>query len=149
MAQGPRWRRTSFGYYVPATPGDGPEARWPTQRILDIGPLIPAGGALTGWAAAFVHGVDVLDGLDHRSMRPLPIVMCSRRNMCRLANSGVRYVRGDLPPEEIREIHGIPVVAPLRATFDGARFAESLEEGVVFVDAVAHAGLGGLPELAG
>ena len=55
-------------------PGDVPET--PAQRILEAVPLVPAGGAWTGWAAAYVHGVDYLDGLDPFTMLPLPVPWC-------------------------------------------------------------------------
>jgi len=54
-----RWRRTSRGYFVPAS---APEVS-AGQRILDAVPLISNGGALAGWAAAYVHGADLLDGV--------------------------------------------------------------------------------------
>ncbi len=58
QTRGRSWRRTSRGYFVPA---GTPESVG--QRILDAAPLILPAGAVAGWAAAFVHGVDLLDGL--------------------------------------------------------------------------------------
>src|SRR4029450_13765389 len=55
------WRQVARGFYVP---GDVERDATPTQRIVEAVPLIPAEGALTGWAAAFVSGVDELDGWD-------------------------------------------------------------------------------------
>jgi hypothetical protein len=63
------WRRTSRGYSVPANVPHGSAG----QRILNVAPLIPRGGALAGWAAAYVHGADLLDGQDPETMRPLPV----------------------------------------------------------------------------
>jgi hypothetical protein len=147
MAQGPRWRRTSFGYYVPAGATDAELHSSPTQRILDVVPLVPTGGAITSWAAAFVQGVDALDGLDPRSMQPLPVVVYTPRNPGRLSSPGVTYLRGRLLPDRVREELGIPVVEPLTATLDAARLAESLEEAVAAVDTVTHAGLISLADL--
>ncbi len=145
QAQGPRWRMTSQGFYVPGTAN--PDPRSPTQRILDVVPLIPRDGALTGWAAAFVHGVDLLDGLDGRTMAPVPVPICCPHNPGRIQVPHVRYVRGSLPPNEICVIEGVRVASPLRAAFDGARFATDLQEAVVFADAVAHLGLVDLEQL--
>lgn len=68
MKRGKAWRRSSRGWYVPAqTP------MTTTQRVVEAAPLIPAGGALAGWAAAYVLGVDLLDGQSPFAMAPLPV----------------------------------------------------------------------------
>src|SRR5689334_17814358 len=64
--RGPRWRRTSRGFYVPA--GVDRAKPSPTQRILDASPLLGSSAVLSGWAALFVQGVDALDGLDPMTM---------------------------------------------------------------------------------
>lgn len=143
--QGPNWRRTSHGFYVPRAKGASSDS--PTQRILDAQPLIPRDGALTGWAAAFLYGVDVLDGLNSAAMASTPLVISCPRHPGANAAGHIRFLRGWLPPEEVRLVHGIRVVSPLRAAFDGARLATSLEAAVVFVDACAHAAMIDLAEL--
>lgn len=145
---GPGWRRTSHGFFVPATIWSGTGRPTPTQRILYAIPLIPEQGALTGWAAAFVQGVDVLDGLDHRTMAELPIATCTTRNLGRRSDRGITCVRADLTPEEVHERHGVRVTRPMRTAFDGARLARDLEDAVAYVDARAHAGTVLLPRLA-
>ena len=35
--------------------------------------MVPVGGALAGWAAAYVLGADQLDGLDPHTQEPLTI----------------------------------------------------------------------------
>ncbi len=65
MTAGPGWRRTSRGFYAPATPA----LLTPTQRILDAVPLVPRRGAITGWAAAYahLHNLPVWAGLTAKS----------------------------------------------------------------------------------
>jgi len=117
-----------------------------TQRIVDVIPLIPPAGALTGWAAAFVYGVDTLDGL-RSDLSRRPIAICCGADLGRRNTSRITYTRDRLEAQEVHVIEGIRVVEPLRAAFDGARLAGTLEDAVVFVDACAHAGVIRLSDL--
>lgn len=51
---GPRFERTAYGYYrrAGATSTTG-------QQIIDVVAGLPEGALVTGWAAAYVHGVDL------------------------------------------------------------------------------------------
>lgn len=134
VTRGPRWRRVCRGYYTPVVA----EPPTPTQRILDIAPLIPFTGALTGWAAAYVHGVDQLDGLDPMSMAPLPITINLGRDLGRASTERIIYSR-ELLPQRARQIrHGLSVTTPPRTAFDGTRWASDLVEAVAFLDQVTH-----------
>ena len=108
------------------------------QRILDLAPLIPAGGALTGWAAAYVHGVDLLDGRDPESMDPLPITINLGRDLGRAHTDRVCYRRDHLPTRDRLTCHGLAITTPQRAAFDGTRFANDLAEAVAFLDQITH-----------
>lgn len=134
LTRGPRWRRTGRGYFVPAEC----DASLPTQRVLDVAPQIPPTGALTGWAAAYVHGVDQLDGLDPVSMAPLPITINLGRDLGRASTERVTYRRDLLSSRGRQMRHGLSVATPLRTAFDGARFAPTLVEAVAFLDQVIH-----------
>ncbi|HEY5848917.1 MAG TPA: hypothetical protein VIT42_19215 [Microlunatus sp.] len=135
MTSGPSWRRTSRGFFAPATEVELTS----TQRILDVVPLVPSGGALAGWTAAYRHGVDALDGLDPFSMQPLPVDICLGSGSGRRNLDHARYSRDRLPEDHRVVRHGLPVTSGLRTAFDGGRWARSLTEAVVFVDQVAHA----------
>ncbi len=147
---GPRWRRTSRGFYVPAD-DEGrtdPEATpTPTQRILDVTLLVPKAGAIGGWAAAFVCGVDHLDGRDPYLMAPLPILVYQGKDTGRQTIAGVTFSREQLPPSDVEQLHGTTWTTRLRTAFDGGRLAPCLAEGVAFVDACAHHRLVDLEEL--
>ena len=132
--RGPRWRSTSRGFYVPAD-----TTVTPTQRILDVAPLIPATGALSGWAAAYVLGVDALDGLDPFTMDPLPLRVNLGGTSGRVNQNGIVYVRDRLSASHRLVRHRLAVTTPARTAFDGARWAADLVEAVVFLDMVAHA----------
>ena len=134
MTRGKAWRRSSRGFFVPS---DTPLTT--TQRILDVAPLIPAGGALAGWAAAYALGVDLLDGQNPFTMAALPVPIHLGRNLGRATPAGVHLVRERLPKVDCLMVHGLPVTGPLRTVFDGGRWAGDLVEAVVFLDQVAHA----------
>ena len=62
-ARGPHWRRTSHGFYVPASVTDD-DVR---QRIVEASVLVPPGGAITGWAALihyFLIGIFLINTLN-------------------------------------------------------------------------------------
>lgn len=153
QVRGPRWRRTSYGCYVPTGSGlteDG--VRSPLQRILEAVPLLPAHGALTGWSAAYLAGVTALDGRDSQTMRQLPVPVCLGGPVGRGASQCVVYLNDHLAPRDVQTttlrvvdcsgaqsaVVAVRVTAPVRAAFDGVRQARDLGEAVAFLDACAH-----------
>ncbi|GAA2100613.1 hypothetical protein GCM10009841_15490 [Microlunatus panaciterrae] len=141
MRCGPKWRRTSRGFFLPSQLPDTP-----TQRILAAVPLVPASGAITGWAAAFARGVDDLDGLDPCTMQPLPVLICLGRDVGR--GTAAAYCRDRLPDSDVAEVAGIRFTTALRAGMDCARSAPDLAEAVAVVDAMARQRVFGLGLLA-
>ena len=93
-----------------------------TQRILEAAPLVPPTGALSGWAAAYVLGVGVLDGLDPFTMEALPVTVSLGGQSGRRNPPGVVYARDRLPSSNRLVRHGITVTTPARTAFDGARW---------------------------
>ena len=98
--------------------------------------MLTAGAALGGWAAAYVLGANWLDGLDPWTMQPLPIdvVAPSRHRNRELIR--FRYTR---QPPTIITRYGIPLTASLQTAVDGPRWADSIEEALVFLDAMVEA----------
>jgi len=135
LLDGPRYRRTSPGRYVPA--GVAPTT---TQRLVEAAAHLPVGGALGGWSAAHLLRAPRFDGLD-RSLRPAPAVMCVPDALHRRATPGLRYVRQELGADEIVHVGGVPVTSPARTAGDLARWAPDLEEAVVDLDALLQAGV--------
>lgn len=132
--RGPRWRRTSTGFYRPAAAGAVPVT--PTQRILDAVPLIPAGGALGGWAAAYVHGVDWLDGLAAQgATTSVPVILGTTVDRM---PPDPRFYRGLLEDDELDHRHGIVITSLERTAFDCARWSSGLAAAVSVVDAILH-----------
>ena len=69
MLRGPRWTRTARGFYTTGRVRLDADATCrgpsPCCRLAVIG----------GWAAAYALGVDWLDGLDHLTLKPLPVTV--------------------------------------------------------------------------
>ncbi len=128
---GPHWLRPSRGQYRPRV-----AELTVTQRILDAAALLPAGGAIGGWAAAYVHGVLWLDGRDGWTGAEVPVLACVGAATHRLSLPGVRYTRARLPIDDVTVVAGVPVTTPLRTALDLTRRATTLEEAVVSLDAL-------------
>lgn len=133
LLDGPRYRRTSPGRYVPAS-----VPATTTQRLVEAAAHLPPGGALGGWSAAHLLGATRFDGLD-RSLRPAPAVLCVPDALHRRTAPGLRYVRQELGADEVVHVGGVPVTSPVRTASDLARWAPDLEEAVVDLDALLQA----------
>ncbi|MBG0815581.1 DUF559 domain-containing protein [Planomonospora sp. ID82291] len=132
-------------------------------RITAIALLLPEGGAVSGHAGAWLHGVDLLPntpspdgaasprtgtaaslpGQDRTTARPgrkdhavIEVVVPPGTTMRPRAGVSVRHAA--LAPGEITAIRGVPVLTPLRLAFDLARTGPDLTEAVVAVDALAR-----------
>jgi len=135
--RGSGWRTTSRGFFCPRSSGDDAlERRTPTQRILEALPTLPDGGVLGGWAAAYVHGVDWLDGVG-RDGRPEAVTVVLGCLVDHRPDAPYGY-RGLLQPDEAAVRHGVPVTSLERTAFDCARWAPNVAEAVVRLDAVLH-----------
>jgi hypothetical protein len=133
VLDGPRYRRTSPGRYVPAA-----VAATTAQRLVEAAAHLPPGAALGGWAAAHLLGATAFDGQDG-GLRPLPVTMCVPDALHRRGVAGLRYVRQDLSEEEVVDVAGIPVTSPARTAADLARWATDLEAAVVDLDVLLQA----------
>lgn len=136
-AYGPRWRSTSQGLYVPAdTPTDVVE-----QRIAEQAARLPAGGAVTGWAACRLYQANFFDGLAHdgHTRLPVPLALGQRGNLRR--DPAIRLDHSLLAPEEVVVRFGVPVTGRERAVFDAMRWAPSVREAVVVLEMAVGAGV--------
>lgn len=135
LLSGPRYRRTSPARYVTSDVEQTPD-----QRIAEAAAHMPPGSALGGWASAYVLGARTLDGRD-AALRPEPLVMCVPAPLHRQPILGVRYVRQVLEPDELIDLDGTTFVAPLRTASDLARWAPTLIDAVIALDAMLLAGV--------
>lgn len=110
QSRGRRWRRTSYGFYVPATV----DGSVPEQRILEQSVRLPVEGVVTGWASCRLLGATFFDGVmptaahssrspwrsapPHGSARtlrsPSPGIDWTRPKSCCAMESGAREIAG-------------------------------------------------------
>jgi very-short-patch-repair endonuclease len=133
QARGSRWRRTTYGFYVPASV----DGTLPEQRVLEKSLLLPAGGAVTGWGSLRLWGGRFFDGLlpDGVTLRPVPLVVGPAHH--RAARDGVTFARDRLAPDEVVIRRAVPCTVVERALFDEMRTSASLRKAVVAVDMAA------------
>ena len=134
--RGPLWTRTAHGHYS----WSATDASHVQHRIQTAASRLPPSGAVTGWAAAWLHGASRLDGLRGDVTTPLPIPVCltpdhQLRNATR---AGLKVSRSRLEPHELADVGGVRCTQLVRTAFDAARFADNVTEAVVALDALLH-----------
>ncbi len=139
-AQGPRWRRTSRGLYVPASV-DRTEVE---QRIVEAGAVLPEVGGVTGWAALRWAGGVWFDGSDPAGV-PRDVDLATCHDDIR-SQRGFRVWQERLAPSEITEKDGLRIAVPVRALFFLMRYAASLRLAVEYADMAAYSDLCSLDE---
>jgi hypothetical protein len=135
-----RWVSPHFGYHRSGGVKDPVR-----QRILDATAVMPAGGAVGGWASAYLQGVAYLDGGwggtvggEARVGEPVLLVIPPRTVVNR---PGIRTVRATVEPADVIEWHGLRCTSGVRTAYDVLRLASDLTEAVVAGDCLLHAGL--------
>jgi hypothetical protein len=129
-ARGSSWRRTSQGFYVPADVDGGV----PEQRIVEAAAVLPAVGAVTGWAALRWLGALWFDGRarDGSSER----AVCLATDKVRVP-SNAELSEERLPLKYLIEVDGLMVVLPVWAVAFEMRYAPTEREAAVAFDMAA------------
>ena len=132
-ARGPRWTRTSSGFYVPSDV----DRSLAQQRIVEVAARLPAGAAITGWASCLLHGAAWCDGLarDGRTPLPVPVAVGPRGGTRHGDDVAVSFER--LPEWEVWRRYRVRVTRPERAVFDEMRRHDEREALVVLESALA------------
>lgn len=130
---GPSWRQVAHGWHVPSV-----TARTPAQRVVEAAAVVPR-ASVSGWAAGYVLGADVLDGRDALTGRTQDVRIVLPATASRVAVPGVRCVRTDLDEQDVVLRHGLRLTAPGRTALDLAREAVDLVEAVVVLDSLLAA----------
>lgn len=143
QARGPRWRQTSWRFYVPAeVTGEVPE-----QRILEAYAATDGRGAVTAWASLRLHGAAFFDGLAPDGHARLPVAVIEGSARLR-GHVGVQLVRHVVPDDEIVLRHGIRCTTVERALLDEIRNRGEVREAAVAIDMTAAAQLTTLRRMA-
>lgn len=134
QASGPRWRRSSRGYYVPAT-----VERTAVQRVAEVGVLLPQEAWVTGWAALCWRGARWLDGTDS-SGRPRPVDVAAPGRVLR--DQDVLRVCRERVDESAHElVDGLAVASSVAAVAFAMRYAADVDIAVVALDMAYRADL--------
>jgi hypothetical protein len=139
---GPHWRRSTYGLYVPSAVPVTPE-----QRVLEVGVLVPAYGAVTGWAALCWCRGHWFTGHARDGIATLPVpVVCSRRRI--RPQQQLQLCEERLSQREIEVVDGIRVTSMARSTAFAMRYAPSLGDAVVALDLACFHDLVSIEEVA-
>jgi hypothetical protein len=136
QARGPRWRRTSRGWYVPAEV-DGESVE---QRIVEAAAVLPAFGAVTGWAALRWCGADWFSGLLGDRVAKVPVTLVTSSADIR-SQAGITVSAEKLSPRDIVVVDGLRVTTPQRSVLFEMRYAASVEAAVIVADMAMYADL--------
>lgn len=136
MRQSPPWRQVFTGVWVHDGIEDTRELRLQAARLL-----IPPAGVLCGLTAAWVLGVDV------RRLNDLDVHVGFPKGKRIRKRPGLSVCQETLDPADVTEISGVRITTPVRTVFDCLRWLRGVE-GIVVADALTHACLVSLPELA-
>jgi hypothetical protein len=137
QARGKKWRRSSYGLYVPAAV-DGTVVE---QRILEQSVRVPDGTGVTGWASLRWRGGNYFDGVDRFTGVPLPVPV-ALGGLHEIGHGGGAEVSHErLTPQEVECLEGVPCTIAERALFDEIRRTRDRRSGVVTLEMAVAAGL--------
>jgi hypothetical protein len=134
------WRRTSRGLFVPSSTPQTVE-----QQIVEAAAVLPAYGAVTGWAALRWLGGTWFDGDDPRGSRP--VVLALMDSSIR-AQPGIAISEERLDPTQIRAHAGIRTTIAAYALLFEIRHARTDGDAVIAADMAAYSDLVSRAELA-
>ena len=141
QARGPWWRRVRSGLYVPVSV-DGAD---PDQRTLEAASGLPAFGGVTGWAAlAWAGGRRFHGSGPDTSSRPVTLAVGpdNAREV-----PGVRVSHERLRPDELVEVDGLRLTAPIRSVLFEVRYAAGLRQAVTAIDMACFSDLVSVAEV--
>ncbi len=128
VVAGPRYRRTSHGFYVPSAV-DGHDV---DQRIAEAAVVLPDYGGLTGWSAFRWSGATWFDGTRQGgSLRPVELAVMHGEIR---SQPGIRVTSERLPPRDLTAHDGISITSHQRSACFEMRYARSDREAVVILD---------------
>jgi hypothetical protein len=128
--RGDAWRRTSQGLYVPAGAPQTVE-----QRIVEAAAVLPAYGAVTGWAALRWLGASWFEGEEWGEQ--LPVTLALMDSSIR-PQHGIAISEERLDPTQIQPYAGIRVTVAAYALLFEIRYARSLRSALRTADMAAY-----------
>ncbi|GAB7189806.1 hypothetical protein NUM3379_05120 [Kineococcus sp. NUM-3379] len=140
---GALWRRPHRG--VRSWAGN---ATGPLLRVREAAAVLPAHGAVGGWAAALLRGAAEFDGEDAGGTE-LPVPLCVGPGHAVRRRAGIRLSSSALPEEDVERLHGLRLTTPARTAFDVLRWSASVRAAVVAAERLERRGVLPAGEVAG
>ena len=140
-AAGPEWRSSSRGLYVPAS-----VELTPAQRVGEAGVLVPAHGAVTGWAALAWQGAWWFDGLESDGVTAAPVAIAMSRRLIR-TQAGLLLCNERWDGREVVVVDGLSITAAARSVAFAMRYARNLWAAVAVLDMAAYHDLVSIEEV--
>lgn len=142
QARGRQWRRTSQGFYVPASVDDSP----PSQRIVEVAAALPEHAAITGWGSLNWRGARWFRGL-RANGTPLPVPAWVGHDRTVRVPPRARLTEEWLCSADVEVVDGLRLTTAVAAASYEARACRRLAAAVVVLDMVAYDDLASLEEL--
>lgn len=131
QARGPRWRRTSQGWYVPV----GVDGSTVDQRVVEAAVCLPDDwGAVTGWAALGWAGARWFDGTPWGGGPLRPVTLAVGGNRAIREQAGFKPSEERLRPDEFALVDGVRLTSAVRSACFEMRYADNLRQAVVALD---------------
>lgn len=141
-ARGHRYRRTSYGRYLPAAI----DGTVPDQRIVEAAAVLPPAGAVTGWAALHWLGGQWFTGTTASGETlPVDLVVCSDDIR---PQQGIAVSAERLSPLDVVVVDGLRITSPVRSLNFVMRYAANVRQAVMWADMAAYSDLVSIDELA-
>ena len=134
QARSADWRRTSRGFYVPAS-----VQPTPLQRVAEAGALLPPGVVVTGWAALCWRRARWHTGT--RADGSAEAVDVAAATQCVRDQAGVRVHRERFDPADAVELDGLIIASAVAAVVFVMRHAVDLDSAVEALDMTYRADL--------
>ena len=142
QARGRRWRKSSWGLFVPAD-----VERTPEQRIVEAAAVLPHFGGVSGWAGLRWQGAQWFDGVAADGTTLLPVTLATSEADIR-GQAGFRVSAERLGPDELMLHDGLTITTAIRSVTFEMRYAANVRAAVVVADMAMYADLVSTGELA-
>lgn len=130
-ARGPRWRRSSRGYVVPADV-DASDA---DQRVVEAAVILPdSWGGVTGWAALAWMGSRWFDGTPWGGGELRPVTLAIGGNRAIRPQASVATSEERLAPTDLIVVDGVRLTTAVRSVCFEMRYATDLRQAVITLD---------------
>lgn len=144
QARGPRWRRTSHGFYVPSRVSNGRVE----QRIVEASVVVPPELGVTGWAGLSWLGGRWFDGTTS-SGEPRPVTIAIGTHDIRPQPAhGIAVTGEGLWRSMVVDVDGVPITQAVWSVSFEMRYARDWRQAVVVLDMAAYNDLVSLDEQA-